>query len=698
MDEEAIATSASSLGKDFRRDAARVYIVASVAGGTGSGMVLDVAYAVRTVLQKLDLPQVTVTGVLLHATGRDPRHCELARVNVYSWLTEFHHFHQVGNSYPGDSSCGLPPQESGMPAFDNAYLVHLGECLDDGDFDQGTQSVADYLRLDALTPAQVFLDACRISTPTPADGEGTDNAVKLRSFGIYWRSAAPSGFCEEAAAVIGARLLASWRKTDGELSGKLPADPSAIPGDESIDRHNEQFAFSDTSHVIQRLQLTPAGIAAHARVLMEAQLESDAGTFLSNWIAQRFADHSATPVQQLLAVDDVFGDTQQRGATSMKSAILGQSVETIIAPLTEKLRAEVRRWILRQLDDPRERLAGTTRSAAWLRRHVGSTVREAARLQSGLTARLLEVRSGTQEVAETTTTGSSDCAESHAAPSAITYLEMRLDQLALGAVEYIGRHIHSDLKAISDDLTAFGRELTQMAAAGSNGGVDPWTANITDQSATAQMITLIRSRLDKLSAEVDARLQAEYLRRQGGLFQTIMQGGRPRAQLGAKLHEFARQAVQKALNNIDLLGSVVDAANESAAGGLRTGIEAATPALMEFGGGRRVFGVLPAEAVRQVDWDMVARAVGTHVTAIEGGNVGFTLCVEAQQLSMPHVALSLVQRRRDSIEFAKRVHCRSDVKWTPLLIAPTTSRPRRPDKKTTQRLTEDHAMRQTEVV
>ena len=89
IEPESITASTAITGQEFRGDALRVYIVASVSGGTGSGAVMDVAFAVRTMLKKIAIRHATVTGILMHSTGRDPRHCELARVNAYSWLTEY---------------------------------------------------------------------------------------------------------------------------------------------------------------------------------------------------------------------------------------------------------------------------------------------------------------------------------------------------------------------------------------------------------------------------------------------------------------------------------------------------------------------------------------------------------------------------------------------------------------------------------
>jgi hypothetical protein len=43
------------------------------------------------------------------------------------------------------------------------------------------------------------------------------------------------------------------------------------------------------------------------------------------------------------------------------------------------------------------------------------------------------------------------------------------------------------------------------------------------------------------------------------------------------------------------------------------------------------------------------------------------LCVEADRLSIQHIAGAIVEHRRDRVEFAGRVHCRTDITWMPLI-------------------------------
>ncbi len=103
----------------------------------------------------------------------------------------------------------------------------------------------------------------------------------------------------------------------------------------------------------------------------------------------------------------------------------------------------------------------------------------------------------------------------------------------------------------------------------------------------------------------------------------------------------------------------------------------ATPTLLEFGGTRRVLAIVPRDSASSAAQATISQQLGVAVTAIAGSDSSLTLCVEADGLSLPHIALDFVERRRDRIEFASRVHCRTDIAWTPLLStsAPCESSP-----------------------
>src|SRR5262249_425622 len=66
-----------------RRNRPRVYIVAGLAGGTGSGMFIDVAYTVRHQLKMLGYPDPEVVGVFLLPPHSGPAAKPQALGNTY---------------------------------------------------------------------------------------------------------------------------------------------------------------------------------------------------------------------------------------------------------------------------------------------------------------------------------------------------------------------------------------------------------------------------------------------------------------------------------------------------------------------------------------------------------------------------------------------------------------------------------------
>jgi hypothetical protein len=153
-----------------------------------------------------------------------------------------------------------------------------------------------------------------------------------------------------------------------------------------------------------------------------------------------------------------------------------------------------------------------------------------------------------------------------------------------------------------------------------------------------------------------------------------MGGGRPRAQLTAKLYELARQVVQRTLSGFSLFEPSTDG-ESNLAKELRSGLTAATPALLEFGGTRQLLTMLPGDAAGTMTPEVISKALGATATTIAGNDNDLALCVEAGQLSVRHVAAALVEYRRDRVEFAGRVHSRTDVPWTPLIETTSASEP-----------------------
>jgi len=83
-DPQALAVSAEATGLEVDGSAPRVFVIASISGGTGGGMALDLGYAVRFLLAELGYDDQGVCGILAYSTGRHPNEKKLAAANAYA--------------------------------------------------------------------------------------------------------------------------------------------------------------------------------------------------------------------------------------------------------------------------------------------------------------------------------------------------------------------------------------------------------------------------------------------------------------------------------------------------------------------------------------------------------------------------------------------------------------------------------------
>lgn len=671
VDPLSLATSGKTTGRSFRNDAVRVYVVASISGGSGSGMALDLGYAVRTVLDKLGIANRRVVGLMMHSTGRDPHHCELARVNAFSWLTEFQHFSRPQNAYPGDGSCGLPAHEPGTAPFDDTYLVHLGDSLDTEEFDAAAQTLADYLLLDVFTPAQSFFDACRQDVKSAGERDGHAE-TNLRSFGIYRKAAALSGLCDKMARLVCQRVLAAWRSSDTRpQTHGSPGPPHDNPSS-PVAEHGTEPVVQGAVQLVRRLQLEPAGLAANARALIETRFGSDAATYLSDWLSDPV---NATAVDEqacFAAMDRIFRGATGRSAVA-GDGILGQSLSNIMQPLQEKLCGDVRRWAVARIDDPLERLAGAQQAVGWLEQHFQAVESAVTLLGRSTATKLSDLRHTADLRSREKPPKANQAAVMPLAERLSLYFRQRLDQLAFIAAGEMTRKTLFELKSLRDELTAFGLEIEQIASTMAEDALVATDIGADDANDAPPAVHALLAQMPDLAAAVDRRLQVEYMCHHGGLLETVMLGGRPRAHLGELLQEFSQQAVQDALANVDVLAEALRDGEEGAAGELplRSGLALAMPQSLQFGGARRVLALLPNSAGTTIDTAQLSQALGTEVSRATGYDNSLLLCVEAEQLSLQHVAVDLVENRRDCTEFAQRVHTRTDILWNPLIVTPS---------------------------
>jgi hypothetical protein len=302
--------------------------------------------------------------------------------------------------------------------------------------------------------------------------------------------------------------------------------------------------------------------------------------------------------------------------------------------------------------------------------HFGQAESELQRLRLPIVAKLAEMRQEASSAGNASASSKEAIALAGLPQRVLDYFRLRLDQLAIAAAEHTVHLILSDVKSMTGEMASLGREIEQIAAAiarAANAGHAVAVGNAANDhqpSADARL----RDKLPDLAAEVNARLQSEFIHPQGGLFKIVMQGGRPRALLATKLHELSLDSVRRFLAELDRGAN--GGSGSQLEHNMRSGLALATPSLLEYGGTRRVLAIVPRDSADATDAAGCLQASGAKLTTMTSADNSLALCVEADELSLHHVALDLVQRRRDRVEFAGRVHCRTDISWMPLVPIP----------------------------
>lgn len=212
----------------LRSQAPRVYLVACLAGNTGGGMFLDMAYLARHLLRKKGFGHGEVIGVFLVPTAGQPglRSAELA--NTFAALKELAYYAtgQAPFTARYDSlEAGQPAQSfrDAGPPLQRCYLVHLPEkgFGAEGGMQSALHLVAQFLYHELASPLGKAADEQRPGFLDPAQPLGQ---ATFRTFGcsrFYWPrrrllQLAAGGLCK--------RLTARWMEKKTSIPAAQLAD------------------------------------------------------------------------------------------------------------------------------------------------------------------------------------------------------------------------------------------------------------------------------------------------------------------------------------------------------------------------------------------------------------------------------------------------------------------------------------------
>ncbi len=355
---ESAVQSADSLDLPFAPGKPRVLLLASISGGTGSGMLLDLAYAIRSKLRKAGFDSDRVDAVLMHSTPRNKGR-DKAIANAYATLQELEHYSLRGNYYPGDPHVGIEAFHGNNRVFGELDFLPLGENLDEHQWLDAADDVAEYLFGSLLEPQSI--------SPSKTKTEGAvGRTIAIRQLG-----AANRAFLKEFSSQICLEMLNCWRGRElqdrNTVSFTQPTTFLHHLSASNAAKHRRLSGLLDEK--IESVGLTLDRLLQHAAEVLTQEVGKSPEKYVENMVQDALRleanpdespSHAAFPlIDHWLSADKGGAEVcDENGYQTLFGTLLVRS-ETI----ANKLASELRDWLQQLVNDPNSRVDGSQYAA-----------------------------------------------------------------------------------------------------------------------------------------------------------------------------------------------------------------------------------------------------------------------------------------------------------------------------------------------
>ena len=635
----AIAGTAEALGLNPVREAPRVYLVCSIAGGVGSGCIIDMAYAVRTALAEIGLSNDEVIGILTHSTAAYDRDAQLAVANTYACLTEWQHYASYG--YPGDESCGLPEFEPDEPAFKHVYFVNFGAELYEDTFEQATSDVAEYLFHNAASGCQAFhhevrrLDDCEPTTMRTLGIASTDFGFRGESslFGVD----------------LSLSLLEDWltaKSFDADHFVDVISSSLHLSTTEIVESLTQEVADKRGADFIQNLVST---------FLHSVQQAEEAGREWQSCVGK---------------FDRMLGRHTDQTEAPTKS--INNTLQTTVRERSHSISESVINAVFNLVNLPDVRIGGAHRAhdavTQRLREVLDQLQKELEQLKHEQTQTLQEV------AAQQAKSKDSRPPE----PSLIRFAELRIRETTLMAartmISTIGAQLSSTLPLMVNARRDVEAVRVQLAARREAAAKIDHCVSSKDESLDNDfrriLETEFREHLPTLLPRVNEQLERNFLSQANGLLGVLQdETGLVRRQLLPEIVAAAEAGVTQLMKNVDIEQLIKNSGitREALTSWVGEKLSEMMPRALELcGGNARLLLGLP-ESDKGADLVEIAKQSYAYDPTTIPGTLGDILfSIEGFNIPVSNIAYSLIEERPNCASIVSRLHTRSDVEWTKL--------------------------------
>jgi serine/threonine protein kinase len=678
-DHQSVATTAAKTGLPFRDLDPRVFVVASIAGGTGSGMVIDAAYAIRQVLAECGLADEDMSGILTYATQRGSATNSFAPPNAYACLEELRYFGQPGCDYPGEPACGLAGFSEDGPTFRSTYLFDFGDDLTTDEAADVVDQLAEYLYFNSVSTASTLFDECRrLELETP-----TSQPLRLRSAGLCTLA----GAMREDPVLLAERLcrcvIRKWKV--GIESATMDDQIKLTDIGRLFEICNPQYDASEpiaesARGLFTEMGLSIDGLRERISSLVRDRLGADPSLYIRNLVRDSLSKTFSDKSQQASSVDIALNQINavigwnEEGARQSGNTIesLAEILLNQASAIGIKVGESVATWVLQHVDATNARIDGARKAAKWAADHLDALLQTLSEQSTVAKQDLAMSRDEITELqAQMTQRRLRNSFKETVSTALQTYSERLLRVLIQDGMGKSLRAARAVVSSSADQVNELWKELSQFSDvfldtssgasidAGQNTGASP-------QRDSPRMREVYMKRQTELIEQLDQAVDRQFFRLHPQLTK-ILANSDLRGNLAALMRANARKIILRACFDEghafvkDVLAKGGDDRELSEL--LNRCIQDATPRLLALGGAKRLILVVPNELDAEQLRKEVERISFDEANVIieKGGDL--KLSFEIEDIPWRSVQTRLIRQRHDCQEIAQRLHTRINLDW-----------------------------------
>jgi serine/threonine protein kinase len=275
-DETTIAQGMEATGQNLRSNVPRIYLIAGLGGGTGSGMFLDLAFILRRQLRDLGFERLDVQAILLLPPVDERKDADIPQANALAALVELHHYQVSGQPFRAIYETNTEPVIDTQPPFSQITLLPLPDHPAHPQQHEVIRAVSSHIHRSLLTPLGKHADLARAGIVAPQP---------YNTLGLRVLSSPRRPLVRRLARRLSQDLLDLWLQ---------PAQPAMEP----------KLLEHVRSH-LQAAELDPQGIFSEFENTCTTVLGKRAESFFAELVAP-FRRHSESGFPNVSKISEVF--------------------------------------------------------------------------------------------------------------------------------------------------------------------------------------------------------------------------------------------------------------------------------------------------------------------------------------------------------------------------------------------------------